>query len=340
MKIKIDGDWYDEFNSVSVTQTLNAVATVFSFTARYDRENPVHKKIMRPFQFLDCDFYNDAGVKFVTGQIVSHDFLSNSDPNLVQISGYSNGGVLEDCSIPLESYPLESIGRSLKDITERLISYFNLKLTIDSDVRPDCNLIYSKSCGEPTGTVKDYLAQLATQRNVVLGHDRHGRISYYRPNVNAKSRVFYDGTNSLEMSLSCNGQGMHSKISALRQPSKKNSGNISLSDSINNPFVKRYRPSVQTLTSGEDGETSKGVKNLLAEELKSIKINFSFDKWQPLLVGDIVEVLNPEIFINKKSRFMVESTTINEDEDGRTMTMSVVLPESFTGDIPINVFNF
>lgn len=340
MRIKIDGSWYDEFNSISVTQNLNAVATVFSFTGRYDRENPFHRKIFKPYQYLDCDFYNDAGTKFVTGQIVSHDFLSNDVPNLVQISGYSNGGVLEDCSIPLESYPLESIGRNLKDITERLISYFDLKLIIDSSVRSDCNLVYGKSCGEPSGSVKDYLSQLASQRNIVLGHDRHGRISYYRPNVNAKPRVFYDGSNSLEMSLSCNGQGMHSKISALRQPSKSNSGNISLSDSIINPFVGRYRPSVQVLTSGEDGETSKGIKNLLSEELKNIKINFSFDKWQPLLVGDIVEVLNPEIFINKKSRFMVESTTINEDEKGRSMTMSVVLPESFTGEIPINVFNF
>lgn len=340
MRIKIDGDWYDEFNSVSVTQTLNAVATVFSFTGRFDKQNPQHKKIFKPFQFLDCDFYNDAGTKFVTGQIVSHSFVSDEKPNLVQISGYSKCGVLEDCSIPFESYPLESIGRSLKDITERLISYFDLKLIIDSSVRSDCNLIYSKSCGTPSGSVKDYLAKLATQRNVVLGHDRHGRLMYYKPDLNAKPRVYYDGTNSLKMSLNCDGQGMHNKIYALRQPSKRNSGNVGLSDSITNPFVNKYRPSVEILTSGEDGETSKGVKNLLSEELKSIKIDMSFNKWQPLLVGDIVEIYNPELYINKKSRFMVESTTINEDQAGRSMSMSVVLPESFSGDIPVNVFNF
>lgn len=340
MKIKIDGSWYDEFNGVSVTQNLNSVATTFSFTGKYDKDNPQHRKIFRPLSFLDCDFHNDAGTKFVTGTIISHSFNSEKNPDLVQISGYSRGGVLEDCTIPIDSYPLESIGRSLKDITDRLVSYFDIKLVVDSSVRSECSLIYDKSCGEPNGSVKDYLAQLAAQRNIVLGHDRHGRITYSRPDVKAKPRVFYTKENTITMSLSIDGQGMHNNITAIRQPSKKNSGSVGLSDSINNPFVSKYRPSVQTLTSGEDGETSKGVKSLLAEELKGIKVNMTFSKWQPLLVGDIVEIQNDEIFLNKKSRWMVESTTINENESGRSMSMTVVLPESFTGETPINVFNF
>jgi len=71
-----------------------------------------------------------------------------------------------------------------------------------------------------------------------------------------------------------------------------------------------------------------------------LKINFNFNHWEPLYTGDIIEVENPEIFIYKRQRFMVENTTINQNQDGRSMSLTAVLPESFTGDQPKNIFEF
>lgn len=340
MKIKIGGSFYKEFNGLSVSTNLNSVASTFAFSGFYDKENKDHRKIFRPLSFLDCDMYNDNDQKFITGKIISHSFNSQNVKNLVVLSGYSNGGILEDCSIPFESYPLESIGRSLKDISERLLKYFNIGLIIDKSVQNECGLIYEKSCGEPSGSVKDYLAKLAIQRNVIMSHDRNGNVIYYRPNINAPSKKLYTKENTLNMSLDVQGQGFHSEISILKQPSKKDGAGVSYSDSIINNLVGRYRPAVQIMTSGEDGETEKGTKSFLAEELKNIKINMDFDNWQPLYIGDIVEVENEEIYINQRTRFIVESTQINENSKGRSMSMTVVLPESFTGDLPKNIFNF
>ena len=58
-----------------------------------------------------------------------------------------------------------------------------------------------------------------------------------------------------------------------------------------------------------------------------------------MMIGDIIEVHNHEIFLFKNVRLMVESTTINENSNGRTMSISAVLPETFSGKIPKTIFN-
>lgn len=341
MKIKINNKIYDEFNGLSVTTSLDTVASTFAFSGRYDKKNDYHKELFLPLSFHPVELINDSGVTFLTGQIISHNFNSESNPDLVVFAGYSNGGVLEDCTIPEVGFPLESLNLSLKQITEKILKYFpGVGLRIDTLVASDCNLPYIKSVAEPEGSVKDYLSKLAAQRNIVMGHDIHGNITYFRPNPNSASKGFYNKENTLKMSLDVNGQGMHSDLSVIRQPSKKNTGESSKSDRIKNPLIKRFRPSVKILTSGADGETQKGVKSSLAEELKNIQLNMTFDKWEPLYVGDMIDVQNDEVFINKRFKFMVNSTSISQDESGRIMTVSAVLPECFTGEVPKNPFKF
>lgn len=339
MKIKIDGVNYEDFNDLALSVKIDSVASTFAFTGRYDKENSDHKHLFRPLSFYECLIFDDNDKKIITGTIISHDFNSKERPELVTFSGYSKGGVLEDCSIPYELYPLESLNRSLKDIATRLVNYFGLKLIIHDSVKSDCNLIYQKSVGEPSGMVKDYLSKLTSQRNIVMSHDVDGNIIFTRINGKGSSKGIYDGENTLTMGLSIQGQSFHSKITVLKQPSKGD-GAASFSDSIENSLVTAKRPQVSVLTSGEDGETAKGAKNLLAEELKSIKIPMTFERWEDLHIGDLVGIQNPEIFINKEVKMVVEGLSYSQNASSKTMSVSTVLPESFSGDQPKNIFAF
>jgi len=337
MKIKIDGVNYEEFNDLALSVAIDSVASTFAFTGRYDKTNPEHKKLFRPLSFYECLIFDDNNKKIITGSIINHTFNSKDRPELVTLSGYSKGGVLEDCSIPFESYPLESLGRSLKDITERLLKYFDLKLIIHPSVIKDCNLIYTKSCGEPSGTVKEYLSKLSSQRNIVMSHDVDGNLIYSRIDPKKPSKAFYTKENTLTMSLDIQGQSFHSSITVIKQPSKDGS-NASFSDSVSNSLISAKRPSVQVLTSGEDGETSKGAKNILSEELKGIKVILNFDRWEDLHIGDVVEIQNDEIFFDNRTRMVVENLSYVKNSSAETMTVSTVLPESFNGEQPKKIF--
>ena len=83
------------------------------------------------------------------------------------ISGYSKGGILEDCTIPYPAYPLENLNISLKDITARLLKEFGLNFIIDSSVVNETNLAYPKAVAGPEETVKEFISKLAAQREKI-----------------------------------------------------------------------------------------------------------------------------------------------------------------------------
>ena len=338
MKIKIDGYEYTDFNDITVNLSLDSIASTFSFVARYNNRNNEHRKLFRPLSFHTVEIFDDNENLMLTGTILSHSFSSTSSPNLVRLSGYSTPGILEDCTIPLNNYPLESLNRSLKEITEKLISPYNLILKIDSSVKNEVDTIYEKSVASPTESVKDYLSKLAAQRNVIISHNAQGNLVFFRPNVSSTPKHFFNEESDISMNMSINGQQLHSEISVIRQPSNDDS-QVSLSDSALNRNVLLFRPKVNVLSSGKSVDTKKAAENKLAEELKSISLNVSTSGFLDLLPGDIVEVQNREIFLSQKVKFMVSSIVVKENEKGVNSSLNLVLPETFSGEIPEIIFS-
>lgn len=347
MKVKINGQFLDFFNEISIDTSLDAVASTFAFTCRFDPENIWHKKAFRPLSYPKIEFFTDDDRIISTGTIVKHEFASKQTPELLKCSGYSLGGVLEDCQTPYSLYPLESNNRTLKEIAERLLSYFGLKLVVYDIVSKECNEIIKKSVATPEDSISSYLSKVAAQKNVIMSHDVHGNIIFFRPDTAGKPKAFFNADNTMDMDIDYNGQGMHSIITNLRQPSTKKStglfdeesestSTVSLADSIKNTLVIANRPKVEILTSGTTTDTDKGVKNSLAAELKNITLSFGFKTLEPYSIGDIIEVQNPELFLYNRTRWLISGTTITEDQTGNTLNIKCVLPESFTGEAPQN----
>lgn len=337
MKIKINGKSYAFFDDISINFKLDSVASVFSFDARFNPTNAAHRAIFQPLTYNEVEIYDNFDRLKFTGVILNTSLGSNSSRDLQNISGYSKGGILEDCTIPYSAYPLERLNVSLKDISSRLFNEFGLSFIIDSSVSNEMNLNYAKTVAEPTDTVKEFISKLAAQRNIILSHDKKGNIVFFKPNTNAKAKAFFNDINTTSMSLSVNGQAMHSTISVIRQPSKDNPG-LSAVDTITNQLIKINRTVVKVLSSGTETDTKKAADNILAEELKNITVDLEINRYEDINCGDIVEVHNHEIFLFSKTRFIVSEVTINESNSNESMSLKLVLPETFTGEIPKNIF--
>jgi len=337
MQLKINGTDFLFFNDYSLALKLDAVASIFSFTLRFNPDNPQHRSILKPLSYPKVEIFEDDGTLRITGNIVSHTFVSDKDPNLVTVSGYSKGGILEDCNIPLSSYPLESLSRSLQDIARRLLSPFSLNLVIDPGVASVVNGIYEKTVAEPGETIAGYLAKLASQRNVVLSHDARGNVVLFRPDTKAAPVFFFNKTTAQKFQFQINGQALHSEIAVLRQPSEEDA-EVSLSDKTTNPLVGIYRSGVFVLSSGKETDTKKAADNKMASQLAAISLTVTVEKEITIAPGNIVEVQNPEIYLYNRSRFMVSQVTRVKSEKGTTTTISLVLPETYTGAQPKNIF--
>jgi len=339
MKIKIRGKFFKFFSSLSINYKLDSVGSTFSIKARFDPDNLEHRFIFKPLTYNLIEIYTDAGELLLTGYIVSHSFQSSKKDSLQVLSGYSKPGVLEDCSVPYSLYPLERSNVSLTELAESLVSEFGISVKVDSSVQTDMSLQYAKIAAEPTESIKAFISKLASQRNVTLSHTQDGKLLFFRPGDASSPKASFSTTNTISMALDVNGQGIHSKITVIGQPSKDNVSLAPVDEAVN-PIVQLIsRRTVKTLSSGTETDTKKAVDNALSNELKNISFVVTTNKIDVTLkCGDIVEVQNKYLSLYRKSRLMIASMLVLENNSSETMTLSLVLPETFNGEKPKNIF--
>lgn len=338
MKLKINNRFYTFFDEVKINRTLDSIASSISLKARFNPDNIHHREIFKPLQYHLVELFDDNDDLLFTGYIVNNSFSSKNIPELKNLSGYSLGGILEDVTIPFSNYPLERNNVSLSDLAKQVLRPFGISFLVSSNVSRDMNLPYETTVAEPSETVKSYLSKLAAQRNIILSHDEKGRLLFTRPDIKAKPKLFLNIENTNSMSLAVNGQGIHSEISVIRQPSFGND-DLTPVDSVVNSMVGKFKPMVKVLTSGTDTDTSKAANNVLASELKNISISAEVSKYLYVNPGDIVEVINPEIYLYNNTRLMIQSISVAEKKDSTFTSLKLVLPETFTGDSPVDVFD-
>ena len=90
---------------------------------------------------------------------------------MVTISGYSLTGVLEDCEIPPKIYPLQSDNLSLKQIAQKIIAPFGLKMIVDSSVESLMNSSFKKSTAKEKPKYKKLFIRISiTKEHCTFTH--------------------------------------------------------------------------------------------------------------------------------------------------------------------------
>ncbi len=331
----------DYFNQFSLNLKYDAIASAFSFNFYFNPQNHDHKEMACVSHYHICTLEHN-GELLLTGYILSQAFNNSAVKQLVAIGGYSKPGFLEDCEIPTSLYPLQSDGLTLRQITEKLIKPFGLTLIVDPSVAAKVDSVYDTSTASETQTIKGYLTELAAQKNVLISHDEKGRMLYTSAKTKQKPILhFENGVIGTSMAMAFNGQAMHSHITVQKQASVDD-GNAGES-TIQNPYVPFvYRPKVKTQSSGNDNDTDFVAKQLLAAELKNITLTIVTDRWELdgkiLKPGKIISVLNPEVYIYKKTNWFIESIDFVGDNKAVTATLHCVLPEVYNGEVPVSIF--
>lgn len=336
----------DYFNNLSLNLRYDSVGSTFGFDYYFNPLNPNHVDLACVSHFHLCRIEHNDKLLF-TGFVLSEAFKHTSVKETVGFSGYSVPGVLEDCQIPTSAYPLESLGLNLKQIAERFVKPFQIKIDIDDSVSELMNKVFDKTTASATQSVKDYLVDLASQRNIIVSHTPKGHLLFTRARTNVKPILtFGEKLIGTSYQLEFDGQQLHSHITVIRQ-ADSDGGNAS-EYTITNPYVpyeltNAYRPKVITQSSGDDIDVVQAAKNALAAELKSIKLTIVTDRWEDnngdvLLPNNMVSVTSSELYLFKKTDWFIESIDYIGDNKSMTTTLHCVLPEVYSGNAPKNIF--
>jgi len=356
MKLQIGSKKYDFFNNFTVNLKFDSVGSTFRFDGVFDYTNEGHLELFRPCSYHTCKILSDKGDLLITGTILNNTFTEEAEPQLASISGYSKSGVLEDCKIPPKLYPLQFDGLTLKEITQKLITPFNIGLIVDGTASADANAVFEIEKGSESQSVKSFLSSIANQKNIILSHNSTGSLVLTKGKTQSRPIAKFstsDGS-ATKITMNANGQNMHSQITVQKEPDIKDSekggteiiaGNAG-EETINNPFVSAFRPTTKTQSSGDDNDTSEAAKNALGSELKGIKLTIETDRLEWLVNGRletiepnrIISVIAPQCHIFKATNFFIESVTLTGVETSEKAVIKAVLPEVYNGNKPKNIF--
>lgn len=330
--------YFDKFN---LNLKYDSMGSTFDFSMYYNPDNPEQKDMLCVGHDHIATLEHN-GQLLLTGYILSQVFNDGEKKELAQLGGYSLPGVLEDCQISPDSYPLQNDGLTLREITRKLIAPFGLQMVVAGNVSAEMDKAYEKTTAEPTQTIKDYICSLASQRNIIVTHNEKGHLIFTKANVDQMPILNYDGQIPFtKMSLQFNGQGMHSHIWVIKQADSKG-GNAGQS-MVRNPYVPFvYRPLVAIQNSGDDVDTEEAAKNILAGELQNLRLVIESDRWdiqgKVIVPNKLITVKNDDIYLFKKSTWFIEQVDYVGSEAAQTLKMTCCLPEVYSGRTPTYLF--
>ena len=371
MRLEINGVTFSNFNNYEINLMFNAVASSFKFTAQYDF---IDKLIDYPV----CYIYNDAGELLIKGTVLPPTLKSSSMPETTTVQGYSSSGVLEDCQMPVSLYPLQFDGMNLAEITDRLLSAFLFtysysdlvkddlfkvhekvqaklakptqtildkitdKLLSDFSyndlVKDDLFKVYEKVSVNPTQTIKEFLTQLATERNIILSNNNDGSLLFTRLDTTRLTPVdtFEVGKHGIKkMALQINGQKLHNPIWVIGQAGEMAEGDAT-EYMITNPYVAYFRPKVVVAEISEEFDAKKTARNELGKELGNILLTFETTKFNK--PGQLILVQNADLKINNLTEFFIQSVKIKGgSNDVEMYTYICVLKDVYTDNDVINI---
>ena len=333
MKIIVGNNEYTHFSSYKINLKLDAIASTFSFTGLKDfvEDYLTYKNI--------C-IYRDNGELLITGTVLSPDLLASTKPELIQLNGYSKPGVLEDVDIPTELYPLQFDRLTLREVATQILGWFDIDFVVDPVVQSAMDKTFEKINENPGTSPKQMINKLASQRNIILSHDKEGRVVFTRlqPDKQVPVASIKDGDTGLkQMRLSIDAKSMHSSITAVREASRDNPD--AAEATVVNPYLRNIkRPAVKTMRSGDIFDVGTAARNILVQELTNIELIVDTTKF--VRPGELIEVQSDMLKIKRPRLFFVRSVDIEGVATGDVEKYKwICVPKDVYTDVePENVF--
>lgn len=338
------------FSNFQLSLKYDSFGSAFSFEFYFDPNNPDHKELACVSHYHDCEIEHN-GETLVTGFALSQGFTWTPTKQLATISGYSKPGFFEDCSVALESYPLQFNGMSLLNVAKKITRPWNentkykIGIKIDDEVRDLVNKSYPSIEVSQTDTIASILTKLAQEKRIIISHDEKGNLLFTQAKTNLNPILNFNFTQGqipgVEFKHNFNGQGMHSHITVMKQASATSDNATQLT--IRNPYVPTvFRPKTVTMSTGDEISVNEFALRELAKEWENLSLSIKLDRWEIdgkiIRPNNMIEIQSPELYIYPKSKFFIREVTFTGNSSETTCTLNCVIPEVVNGKMAKSIF--
>jgi len=342
MRIVINGEVYKRWIEAVVDLTFDRVASTFSITSIFDKEDEQQQRLLKPLAYNRVEIYIDED-KILTGTILNHQSTSEAEPGQITMTGYSVCGVLADCEIPEESYPLQDTGKTLQDIARKLITPFGVELHVNQIALEESLKVIDKTTAEERDNPADYITKLASQFNLIVGNTRNGRLLFTKLRTSEPPQSNYvAGSGKYEKAkLKVDGRRLHSRYTVKRQST------ISINPTSENPEVQitntvinSFRPQLKIQSSGNSDSTENAARAARAAELGNIQFDLDveghrYNNGKVMKPNRVITLKDDNIFLFRETRLFVRGVTLKSNAIVDSSKLNCVPLEALTGE-PIN----
>jgi len=334
--IVIDGKKFIGFTSYRLKLSYDSLDT-FSFTAPYDPDILVLREITAPFEYKLCEvFYNDT--------LVFRGTLLTSDPELanhaseITLQGYPLCGVLNDCMTPPTRYPLQCMGLTIKGIADAACAPYCIPVIFDGEIGSP----FTEVSIEPTDRILDFLSKLAKQRKLLFTNTQKGELLFFSPKAEPTFVSFAEGRYPLiSIKPKFNAQNFYSHITGF---SKTDEENLPLSWVFENTYLIDKGIMRHHTVTFEDAESIDDLENAViayAGRMFADCVHFDLvcethvnENNEPFKKGMSVSVFAPSAMITRETVFIAREIELMHTAEGKTASMTLVLPGAYTGEMP------
>ncbi len=175
--IKVNGKKLEFFDNITLSRNLDAISSSFSFNTFF---------VIDDYEFAEIEVLRNDVIIFI-GKVFAKSEPNNNKPEPINYKCYSNTGILEDCSLPLEAYPIQTKNKTLKEIIESIVSNFDVVVKFDSSANSDINEKYTLQDQNPSTNVASIINTLCSQRNLIVTHNAKGELIITKTLVGANA---------------------------------------------------------------------------------------------------------------------------------------------------------
>ena len=332
--ILIEGTRFRFWDGVRITRAIDTIDAV-EFGTPFEPEIPSFRENFRPFTYKSVDV-TLGGTPFFTGTMLTPVPVVQTDGIIASVACYSLPGVLNDCTPPASSYPLEFNGQGLQEIATTLAGPFGISVEFQADQ----GAIFERVALEPGKKVLSFLAELAKQRNLIIASTPRGGLIFWQSVEPGSPVATLQQGSSPVMSVTpfYDPQEYYSHITGLEPVIVGANGS---QFTVKNPRLQGVtRPMTFTPQDTEGGDIKAAVEakagrmfgNMVAY---SVRVSTWRDPqgqlWEP---NTTIKLLAPGAMIYSEYEFVIRSAQLERDGSTETATLDLVIPGSFSGKVP------
>jgi prophage tail gpP-like protein len=336
VSIVIDGYKFFGFTNYEIGLSYDSFDT-FSFGAPYDIAQKEISDVLKPFSFKNCEvFYK--GEAIFKGTLLTPDPELTNDAKEINLQGYPLCGLLNDCTIPLAQYPAEYNDLTIKEIAEPIAGAYGIKTVFDGPPGAP----FFEVAIDPTEKALAFLVKLSKQRDLLFTNDDQGRLVFFAPREEKPFVTFEQGKMPLiSIKPKFNPQEFYSHIIGFTKTDNEADSESYVYE--NKYLINQGISRCQTIII-DDAENSGNLESSVkayAGRMFADCVSYELEceghtnaNGEVFKKGMVVCVKAPGAMISRETNFIARLIKMKRTTEGKTTTMNLVLPGSYTGKIP------